>query len=414
MVERRCSSIPVLMVKKMASMACLVLLVSGTFSSSKSEAADRGNPLWSREVVAELSRIPTIDPLLDNSRAGIIFLDEKRLIVYDVERDLSQLSSRTSPETSSPFRLHLVLLDTDSGKLELYKDWGTRLKDSAVQVTSGGVLVKTGEAVKLFSPDFSQSRPLPITIDPNYKFSIKTSPSGKTIGIHRIFRKEGHRFGSLLDILDANTLRIKFSWQITPPLYSFFSISDAELTTAGQFNSVAVAALAIDVQWHSLQGIPKTSRCPAGASIMMMVSDHFLVGRDCQDVLLASTEGERYSLDTFNGESVRSTREGRCEPYGGRLSDKVAVASGASLVALALPAVHLKKDFLQEARVCLVGIQIGLYDLTLKKRVSILDVEPLPKNDFDFALSPDGSKLAVLSDRKVSFYFLPIQPIEKH
>jgi len=33
------------------------------------------------------------------------------------------------------------------------KDWGTRPHDSAVQITSGGVLVKTGAIVKLYSTD---------------------------------------------------------------------------------------------------------------------------------------------------------------------------------------------------------------------------------------------------------------------
>jgi len=33
----------------------------------------------------------------------------------------------------------------------------------------------------------------------------------------------------------------------------------------------------------------------------------------------------------------------------------------------------------------------------------------LPKSDYDFALSPDGSKLAVLNDRSVSLYAVPIQ-----
>jgi hypothetical protein len=38
------------------------------------------------------------------------------------------------------------------------------------------------------------------------------------------------------------------------------------------------------------------------------------------------------------------------------------------------------------------------------KRVLALDVMPLPKNIYAFALSPDGSKLAILHDDIVSLY----------
>jgi hypothetical protein len=42
-----------------------------------------------------------------------------------------------------------------------------------------------------------------------------------------------------------------------------------------------------------------------------------------------------------------------------------------------------------------------------------VDVAPLPRNDYDFALSPDGAKLAVLNDRTVSVYSVPAQSTER-
>jgi len=41
--------------------------------------------------------------------------------------------------------------------------------------------------------------------------------------------------------------------------------------------------------------------------------------------------------------------------------------------------------------------------------VLTLDVKPLPKVDFDFALSPDGSKLAILNDRNVTVFLIPLE-----
>lgn len=48
-----------------------------------------------------------------------------------------------------------------------------------------------------------------------------------------------------------------------------------------------------------------------------------------------------------------------------------------------------------------------MYDLLQKKRILFVNIDPLPKNDYDFALSPDGSKLAILNDRNVSVCSVP-------
>jgi len=67
------------------------------------------------------------------------------------------------------------------------------------------------------------------------------------------------------------------------------------------------------------------------------------------------------------------------------------------------------KHLLTEASVRLTGTRIAVYDLFQKKRILNVTVDPLPKNDYDFALSPDGSELAILDDREVSVYSVPIQ-----
>jgi len=78
------------------------------------------------------------------------------------------------------------------------------------------------------------------------------------------------------------------------------------------------------------------------------------------------------------------------------------------LYPLSLPAIDIKKHLLTEPSVCLTGLQVAVYDLSRKQRVFTVDVDPFPKNDYDFALSPNGSKLAVLNDRRVSVYSVPV------
>ena len=48
--------------------------------------------------------------------------------------------------------------------------------------------------------------------------------------------------------------------------------------------------------------------------------------------------------------------------------------------------------------------RILIYDTNLRKRISSVQVVPIPKGDYDFALSRDGSKLAVMIDDHLNIY----------
>jgi len=154
----------------------------------------------------DLSRArPGVAPDLfgSSNRAGVAFLDDEQLIVYAVE-PTGLFSSRQSPEISSAFRLRVSLLDAKSGKQVMTKDWGTRPHDSAVQITSGGVLVKTGAIVKLYSTDFAQSRELPFALDPNGSYFTSVSASGKTIAISHYLKR-----GTIGSVILTYSMRIR-------------------------------------------------------------------------------------------------------------------------------------------------------------------------------------------------------------
>src|SRR5437868_4153052 len=145
---------------------CVWFWISVCICPAQSRPQDEA-PLWTQPVLTDdLSRTsPGMPPsLLDGERAGAAFLNADQLMIYTVEPS-GHLSSRSSPEISSAFRLRLSVLDAKSGELALTKDWGTRRNNSAVQVTMGGVLVKTGGTVKLYSTNFTESRDLPLALD---------------------------------------------------------------------------------------------------------------------------------------------------------------------------------------------------------------------------------------------------------
>jgi hypothetical protein len=156
-----------------------VLLLGPSARSESSEA-----PNWSQQVLPDLggARHATFD----RNRAGVVFLGEEKLLAYGVELNTTRLSSRKSPEISSPFRLRVWVLDAGSGKLTLTKDFGTRAHDSDVQATAGGILVRTGAVVKLYSPDFTEAHDLDIPLQKDEWISTSVSPTGKTILVNRL------------------------------------------------------------------------------------------------------------------------------------------------------------------------------------------------------------------------------------
>jgi hypothetical protein len=360
-------------------------------------------PIWSEEVLPDLSSTDVTKRYL----SGVAFLPDGQLIVYAVE-PTRHLSSRKNPELSSAFELRASLLDAKSGKQILTKEWGTRRHDSAVQMTSGGVLVQTGGIVKLYSPDFTEARDLPLALDPNGSYFTSVSASGKTIVISHYFKKEQHWI-SHIDVLDAKTLKIRSSWDQDRPIFHF-SMSDEGFITKDPFRRSFFLTQFGNTSQSKAVPLPGTLRqdCPLGVA-WEMVSDGSIVFWDCHEVLLLSPSGVSSALDSFADNASAGPAGSQCETYTPSMFNKVAMlASGAPLVALSLPAIKVKRHLLTEPNVCLIGLRLAVYDLNRKQRVFTVDVDPLPKNDYDFALSPDGSKLAVLNDRRVSVYSVPV------
>jgi hypothetical protein len=372
-----------------------IAIVVGSFAAQKTMGGRQ--LLWSREVLQDLtgSRSTSNPVLLDENRAGVVFLNNEELIIHEVNQDLQQLSSRESPAISSPFRLHLLVLDANTGKTGFEKDWGTRVHDSSVQVTTGGVLIKTGEIVKLYSSDFIKAREVPVDLDTSHKYFTKVSASGKTIAISHVIQSEQTDFLSHIDVIDANTLSLRRSWEERPPVYSAFSISDKRISIGYSNGRVVAIADFGSSEWNTILNNSK-SKCLADNP--SLVSDDTIVVRNCGKELLLWTAKQGFSS---------------LGPLGGRMSEKMAVSRTGRFVAVSLDTVETKRHLLSETTVRLTSMRVAVYDLALKKAVFTVNVDPLPMNDYDFALSPDGSKLAILNDRKLSVHSVIDSSVEK-
>jgi len=373
------------------------VLWSGLFSLAQANLPDSKKPLWNQDLVPTLSR--TQSGL--GSGAGVTFFDDTRLIVYAVSTEPKQLSSRESPELSSPFRLDAWVVDAKSGKTEFQKEWGTRRYDSDVRATSGGILVKTGGIVRLYSPDFAQVRELPLPLDPKGSYFASVSTSGRSIAISHYLQKD-RKWISHIDVLDASSLKIRHSWDQYPPIFRL-SMTDERFV----FERSGAIAVTDFAHPNALSILDKAAQgCPAGVSVPTMISSEFVVMRTCDAVLALTASGTRIPLEPFNGRGSSAGSGSKCERYFG--AEKSTAASGGRFAALALPTLKIKKPLFAEAGACLDGLQVAVYDLTLRRRVLTVSVDPVPKNNYDFALSPDGSKLVILNDRSVSVYTVPM------
>jgi hypothetical protein len=352
--------------------------------------------LWGKELLPPLSRTASeIAPV-----AGVTFLDSRQLVVYAVDKDLRQLSSRESPEQSSPFRLHVWIVDADSGKTNVHKEWGTRSSGSEVKATSNGILVKTGAIVRLYSADLSDARDLPVSLETNGTYYTSVSVSGNSIALVHYARKAEH-FISHVDVIDANSLKIFYSSDQYPPTFHI-SMSDRTFLTV-----IGGALKRVEFRHPDQARIvprPPSKNCPAGGSGTIVISDDLVAFRDCEAVIALNAKGDSYILSPFNGYGTGTpSQTSSCAPFFEEFSRKSSVASEGRFVAFVLPSLRIKRPLFGEQRTCLDAVRIGVFDLARKKQTSTIDVG-IHVDAFDFALSPDGSRLAVLKGREVSVY----------
>lgn len=361
------------------------------FYAAQSKPPGCATPLWSVELIKGLdaARTPTRPFLMDENRAGITFLDNDRVIAYEVTVDTGKFSSREGPDISSPFRLHAYFLDVTSGRIGFSKEWGTSAHESFIQDASGGFLVRTGNLLRFYSKDLAEVQQMPLPHpDPYEGWEVRTSPSGKTILVNHYIREKKRRLDvSRFELLDGSTFQVKQSWTESPSLKEgdVYSISDTAMIKHQYDHGTYYTILS---QFGSKLWKPVWKESEENCGSTFVTDGLFVFG--CRQLSLVTTKGAVLMMDSFGKGESRNW--------------KIATAQNGQALAISLNR-SKGTDFWDTGKgIRLVATHLVVYDLFRKTRVLTVDVDPLPKNDYDFALSPDGSKLAVLNDHKVSVY----------
>jgi hypothetical protein len=323
----------------------------------------------------------------ENGLEGVTFLDNDRLLVHKVFRT-GEFSSRSNLNPSSAFRLHASIVDASSGKALFFKDWDTRAHDSSIRVTNGGVLVRTGQVIRFYSKDFVELDQMTLSqSDTDDIWIISVSTTGKTVMFNHYDGKE-----SRFEIRDGSTFKQLKTWNGLP-LRSPYSISDVGIATADSHQEHIVLTRFGSGYWQPLANGFNIG-CVSSPDF---VTDKILANAACNELLVITTAGEVLMTD----------RSEKHQSFSGR---KIAVAKSGTVLAALLTTG--RGGGLFDSDVHRTGVRVAVYDLLAKKPVITAGILPLPKRDYDFALSPDGSKLAILNDRRVSVCSVPVQTVK--
>jgi hypothetical protein len=197
---------------------------------------------------------------------------------------------------------------------------------------------------------------------------------------------------SRFDVWDGSTFRQMKAWS-EAPLVQRYSISDVGIATSDSNQQHVLFTEFGSGRWESV-GKSFEVGC---VSLTVFLNINVLAKSGCNELSLLTVDGKVLMTDH---PEIRETLG----------DDKIAVSQGGAVLAASLA--QGKGGGFFDTDVHRTRMGVAVYNSSLKKRVLRVNVAPMPKNDYDFSLSPDGSKLAILNDRKVSVYSVPVPPAE--
>jgi hypothetical protein len=330
---------------------------------------------------------------LDFLDAPVAFLDSETLAVsFLVANEHPGFSKRDAP-VGSPVLFHTVLLDPLNGHVHQQRSWanaGDWL--TFLPLHNSHFLVQDADRIGVYSKDLSEiaSAKIHLTGDLYPRFAV--SPSGDTLFAFSDSYDAKNSWRTRIDMLDPDNLTPKSSTFTAG--HRFETTSDTQVVYAAAMEPPIPLHLFVhntDGTSHSKthelfdpgQTTAKTiasSRC----STATFVSDSVLViSGDCGHLFLART-GEIFQeindVDFRFGSDFRASREGnrfafsrsRSKPN----SDKV------------------------------FNVEVCVYDIQRKRIIFTVPVIPLPQFKLGYALSPDGSLLALQSDNLLRVWTL--------
>jgi len=310
-------------------------------------------------------------------------------VVHD-NKDNPKLSKR-GEDQSLPLLLRAIFLDAATGKITTTHDWPSGSR-SAIIVTAPGdkIVTRIGDELTLYGTDLEKVKSIRLPPSPVGAWGALPSPTGKNILLVTVNTPDLQKRRELMLWVQTDTLEIVHSWDAQP--IGSVSITDDEIILSTWCEYVD---------------------CP-GLEVRNVSSDWKAIGPgytkpDFVDEFTFFLRGDRNQriparLVRTNGETIFTDKQ---PSEGGALWDRPVVSSeGKRFVAPGLKSEGGNATLDINGHVVLKTLLV--YDLPAVKQPQVLDVNvPAIKDVMKFALSPDGSRLAVLNKEIVYIFDLP-------
>lgn len=317
-----------------------------------------------------------------------------------------KLSRRNSQDNTSLLRLRAVLLDAITGKIVSTTDWPTESRHSLIVAAHEGTFVtQRGNELTLYDSNLQNLRTTKLPPLDSGDWYAHTSPTGKSV----LFYSQELRKGRLV-WLETEALKILGSWDYG--LGGFLTVSDEKLATVSCFFGAQLTKE--DGVYVPLRS--SADRCESKLMMRGISTGWETVAPDEPQVYLQFINDDTLFMSgTLERRLIRTDGtvlfEEKNEPrlgwgFGCWGARGVPSADGRRLV---IPSCEIKGASLGLDEGGHEALKrIAVYDVKPQVSSYILDVRgPKIKDEMYFAVSPDGSRIAVLNNGFVEVFSLP-------
>jgi hypothetical protein len=369
--------------------AFLFMILAATSSSENSE------PLVSLDL-RSLGYLPPVAArdmrALSFLDAPVAFLDNETLAVsFLVANEHPGFSTRDTP-MGSPILFHTVLLDPLNAHVYQQRSWGNASNWMGfLPLDNSKFFVQDADHIAIYSKDLHQLATGKISMPGDIFPRFAVSSSGHALFAFWDFYDAKNSWLTRVDFLDPADLTLRRSTITTG--HKFETVSDAQVVYA-----ITMTPGPLRLLVHNTDGTSRSkthdlfdpalitaktiarSHCSTAA----FVSNSILaISGDCGSLLLTRS-GEIFqeiNAPEFQfGSDIRSSRDGT----------RFAFARSKARA-------HSEK---------ISNIELCVYGISRHKVIFTFPVSPLPQHKLGFALSPDGSLLALQSDNLLRVWSL--------
>jgi hypothetical protein len=367
--------------RKKSPAQLLLLFLPLVFLLGEMQAADAPKP--SRTVDLKAEFCPEASQQYNIPLAGVDFVSENEVLVYTVCRlDTIALSRRDRFLDTDPYHLKAVIVNISTGVIERRFNWPTRGKGSGLYVThSGDLLLHRDNMLELLSMDgrfFQHSQVTGTTPDDN--IFVWASHFSDLIAV-----SEGSVASDSPEtntaILNSRNLHLLQRWRDNADVWSL-AVSPREVVRTAIDGTLLVKRSLPSGRWSILSKGPFRS-----FGVPIFVNDRTFAVPVRDNLLL---------YDTANGEQTTFP-----------CTSAIRVEASRNASTLGVLCAKFTNYLMEIGRPKLSDASVDIYELPGTQRLASIPLKPGPSFGFDFAISPEGSKLAVVDHMSVSLFDIP-------